>query len=267
MQKKSSRNPFIGVDVRAFVEGDPYVVKVVAALELWNYVQKGEHGLGIDGIAALAQIGTTKAKDVVAWMRERGWVGEERSFQKRTSYFLTIEKMVQYEAMEILVPKLPLEIQRLLQKDATRLFKKDATRPPKRRVATVRGTPRVPPNIKTIEGIEKRHKKADADHAYTEDFTIGWEAYGKKGSKWEAFLKWQKLGSGGGPDPDLLIKILEAIDWQSKTEQWNKEGGKFRKDFSGWLSGRRWEMEKPANFKPYTPDVPTGGPTVDKVKL
>lgn len=110
------------------------------------------------------------------------------------------------------------------------------------------------------ERVPAKKKKADQ---YTEDFEQAWGMY-DKGSKFEAFGHWQKLGTSG-PDADLFLKILESIEWQSKTEDWQKEGGKFRKDFCRWLKYKGWEISKPKDFKPAI--IPGQRKTIDGVQL
>lgn len=249
MKQRTEPDPFVSVNVRAFVEAeDPYELAVVTALVFWHWCQDEEDGLGVEGIAVLGKMGTTKAKAVAAALEKKGWIERSRTFQSRTRYRLTIPKMRHAEGMAILAAKLPKDIQRLIRTDATRLNDTVATRPSISRQASNRESPGVPPNNKTPEKRESKSKRRLRE--YTEDFEQAWGMY-DKGSKFEAFGEWNKLGTDG-PDADLFLRILEAVEWQSQTEKWNEEGGKFRKDFCRWLKFRGWELKKPENFKPAT---------------
>lgn len=68
-----------------------------------------------------------------------------------------------------------------------------------------------------------------------------WEAYPKKVSKGNA----EKAFYSIKPDDILLDTILKAIDAQSKSEQWQSDGGKYIPHPATWLNGKRWEDELP----------------------
>ena len=47
------------------------------------------------------------------------------------------------------------------------------------------------------------------------------------------------------PDEELLERMVTAIGQWKKTEQWNREGGRFIPLPATWLNQRRWEDELP----------------------
>ena len=63
--------------------------------------------------------------------------------------------------------------------------------------------------------------------------------YPKKKGKEQAFKAFVKLA----PNDELFRIILSAVDAQSKTDQWKKDGGQFIPMPSTWINGKRWEDE------------------------
>lgn len=64
-----------------------------------------------------------------------------------------------------------------------------------------------------------------------------WQAYPKKVGKGDAERKFAQVGKG------KLPLILAALEWQTKTPGWAKDGGKFIPHPSTWLHQHRWEDE------------------------
>lgn len=73
-------------------------------------------------------------------------------------------------------------------------------------------------------------------------FNIFWKVYPKKAAKPNAEKAFEKID----PDKSLLDAMLSAIAWQSQTEDWVKESGKFIPHPATWLNGRRWEDQPPS---------------------
>ena len=72
-------------------------------------------------------------------------------------------------------------------------------------------------------------------------FDTFWKAYPKKSGKGAAEKAFSKL-----PAPaSLLPKMLEAIELQKQSIQWQKENGQFIPNPSTWINQRRWEDELP----------------------
>lgn len=70
-------------------------------------------------------------------------------------------------------------------------------------------------------------------------FTRFWTAYPRKVSKETARKAFERLN----PDDDLLAAMIEAIERQKLSPQWQENGGKFIPHPATWLHGRRWEDE------------------------
>jgi hypothetical protein len=69
------------------------------------------------------------------------------------------------------------------------------------------------------------------------DFDTFWERYPKKVGKQQAVKAWKSLN----PDHRLLTTMIEAIEQQKKSEQWQKDSGKYIPHPATWLNGKRWE--------------------------
>ena len=65
-------------------------------------------------------------------------------------------------------------------------------------------------------------------------FADFWEAYPKKVGKGAAETSWKKL-------KPKLADVLTAIESQSASDQWRKDGGQFIPNPATWLNQRRWE--------------------------
>ena len=51
---------------------------------------------------------------------------------------------------------------------------------------------------------------------------------------------WEKLK----PDESLLSSIMNALEFQTNSVDWQKDGGKFVPYPATWLNKRRWEDEQ-----------------------
>jgi hypothetical protein len=79
-----------------------------------------------------------------------------------------------------------------------------------------------------------------------EGFNLFWKNYPRKEGKTNCIHWWRK----NKPPKELLTKMLKTLEWQVVSEQWTKEGGKFRPMPLTWLNGGRWDDEPPADNKP-----------------
>lgn len=80
-------------------------------------------------------------------------------------------------------------------------------------------------------------------NAMKERFEAFWGAYPRKVGKGAAEKAWGKIR----PSQKLLAEMLEAIDRAKRSEQWQREGGKYIPNPATWLNQRRWEDELPPN--------------------
>lgn len=105
----------------------------------------------------------------------------------------------------------------------------------------------------TAEGRKEgkgKERKEGKDASKEKSFDAFWSAYPRKISKAEALKAFEKLS----PDDQLLSDILESLERQKKTEQWQKDGGQFVPHASTWLNQRRWEDE----ISPSSKQEPSG---------
>jgi len=76
---------------------------------------------------------------------------------------------------------------------------------------------------------------------YFEDF---WYKYPKKVGKEAARKAWNKA------NPDI-IKVIDAINWQRETKQWQAEDGKYIPNPATYLNQGRWQDEAPVQAAPF----------------
>lgn len=106
------------------------------------------------------------------------------------------------------------------------------------------GTPPAHGSRTVIDTSETRQENhPPTPQGVGEDFAAFWAAYPRKVGKGHAMKAWTKAK----PPMDA---VLAALDWQTKSEDWTKEGGRFTPHPSTWLTGRRWEDEPLSETKP-----------------
>lgn len=86
---------------------------------------------------------------------------------------------------------------------------------------------------------EGKKENLSSKKSMPSDFMEFWKAYPKHQKRQDALKAWAKLS----PEPDLQETILNALEKQKATDQWQKSGGQFIPHASTWLNGRRWEDE------------------------
>ena len=101
------------------------------------------------------------------------------------------------------------------------------------------------------ENATHNNKKTNKNE-YTCACAQFWKAYPKKQDKAKAQKAFDKLR----PDQALLDQILAALEWQTRSADWTKDGGRFIPLASTYINGRRWEDEPPANTTATRPSVP-----------
>jgi chorismate mutase len=116
---------------------------------------------------------------------------------------------------------------------------------------------------KTVPREEKRReevKTPKAPKGADVRFEKFWAAYPKKDAKAPARKAFTKLN----PDDALLDRMLQALSWQSKREQWVKDGGKFIPLPASWLNAARWEDARASDIVVSGPTGPD--PELEKIK-
>lgn len=79
-------------------------------------------------------------------------------------------------------------------------------------------------------------KKETTLSEYSDEFKQFWAAYPNKTGKGGAYQSWKKQ------KPKIEL-VISALSWQSKTEAWTKENGRFCPMATTYLNQRRWEDE------------------------
>ena len=79
---------------------------------------------------------------------------------------------------------------------------------------------------------------------YSDDFLEFWKEYPKKVGKGDAFKKWKKAKLTNTDKTD----IMNALNWQKKSDRWRNDYGRFIPNPSTYISQRRWEDEPDLNF-------------------
>lgn len=94
------------------------------------------------------------------------------------------------------------------------------------------------------------HSSAKSQRLSDEDFAVFWKAYPRKESKVRA----RKAFAKADARLDMLLQALEA---QKQTGQWQSDGGRFIPYASTWLNQKRWEDDLPA--QPGNDSTPVDG--------
>ena len=126
------------------------------------------------------------------------------------------------------------------QKDASECTSQSA--PPVHKVDPP-GAQSAPHNIK--DNIDTRVSEDTLVCANNGGFEAFWTAYPKKKSKGQALSAWKKLK----PDSALQAMILEAIENQKRSPDWQKDKGQYIPYPATWLNAMAWEDEMPAEQK------------------
>lgn len=114
--------------------------------------------------------------------------------------------------------------------------------PPKSQAAPAQSPTQIPTN-KNIRNKEERNEEVypplPPRGAGVASFEKFWEAYPKKAGKGAARKSWERLN----PNTALVSCILSAVEKCKKTEQWQRDSGKFIPYPATWLNQERWEDE------------------------
>lgn len=95
-------------------------------------------------------------------------------------------------------------------------------------------------------------------------FARFWTAYPRKAGKGAAERAFQKCR----PDVRLLTAMLDALEAQKRSGQWQREDGRFIPHPATWLNQRRWEDEpEPPAAAPGNPDEPARRPVRYRLEL
>jgi hypothetical protein len=78
------------------------------------------------------------------------------------------------------------------------------------------------------------------------DFAAWWTAYPRKSGRPTALKSWLR------DKPDLVV-LMRALAWQTRSEQWTRDGGQFIPMPATYLNQRRYEDEPIAPMRHLSP--------------
>ena len=107
------------------------------------------------------------------------------------------------------------------------------------------------PKEKEKEKEKDNNNKKQKTNTCSPLFENFWKAYPKHINRKAAEKAFEKLK----PDDDLVQTMLDAIEKQKQTSQWQESGGQFIPYPASWINGRRWEDEVQGNVSPIKPVV------------
>jgi hypothetical protein len=90
-----------------------------------------------------------------------------------------------------------------------------------------------------VQESEESEKAKKQTLAAGGDFDEFWKVWPKKVKKAAARKAWDQL-NGNRPQINL---VLDAIRWQSKTDQWRKDDGRFIPYPATWINAEQWNDE------------------------
>ena len=90
---------------------------------------------------------------------------------------------------------------------------------------------------KTKNKKENKNKNENKDNKQNEAFEQFWIVYPRHEAKQTAQKAFTKLD----PDETLLQTMIQAVEKQKASPQWQENGGQFIPYPATWLNGRRWE--------------------------
>lgn len=114
--------------------------------------------------------------------------------------------------------------------------------------------------IPTIPNSTEQNQPSDAPQTLQETrFAEFWASYPKKIGKASCLKVWKKLK----PTTELHERIMIALESQKRSDQWQREGGRFIPNPLTWLNQGRWddepvEVSRRSAGKPSTMDVLAG---------
>lgn len=94
---------------------------------------------------------------------------------------------------------------------------------------------------------DQDRKPLARERAVPSGFENFWRAFPKRVGKGAALKAWARLK----PDPTVLAKMFDALEWQINQPGWRKDRGQYIPHPATWLNHRGWEDEP---FNPVGPE-------------
>lgn len=135
-------------------------------------------------------------------------------------------------------PKPPRHLWRRITAETQKLFafvRQDSRKVPEEVPPTRAGTrEEATANGKRLSAVATGNGNGSADR-----FDAFWAAYPRKEAKKAAEKIWARLK----PTPELLAQMLETLETQKNSAQWQRDGGQYIPHPSTWLNAGRWTDE------------------------
>ena len=106
--------------------------------------------------------------------------------------------------------------------------------------------PRLTALVSTGENTQSKVKETKVKEIHTHlsnSFNSFWESYPKKKSKGDAEKAFAKIN----PDEKLMAAMLAKIERGKKSEDWQKDNGKYIPHPATWLRAKGWDDEDTEN--------------------
>lgn len=103
--------------------------------------------------------------------------------------------------------------------------------------ADIGGQPRA--NAPVVGSRSRESRTVRWSSADDPGFVGFWTTYPRKTHKHAAWEVWRRLK----PSPELIQTILSALDRHTRSDQWQRDGGRYIPHPATWLNGKRWEDE------------------------
>lgn len=113
--------------------------------------------------------------------------------------------------------------------------------------------PNQPNTTNSTNRTEPTTPTGDAQALQERRFAEFWKAYPKKVGKASCLKAWKKMK----PTAELHDHIMAALEDQKRSEQWQREGGRFIPNPLTWLNQGRWDDE-PTEVRPGAAAKPSG---------
>lgn len=217
--------------------GPPAKAVLIALADMAN--DEGYCWPSLERLCERTCFGRTAVINAIAWLEAHGIVRPSRSTGRSTTYWVEPEK---FTAEAVDNPVNPSASHTGTAGKPVRHA--DRTRPPRgpdpsaRRTLIVKNrqepkAPQPPANA----GGERDATQMPAERATGHGgFEAFWRAYPRKTGEMRARRQWARLN----PNPALQMRMLAAVEAQTRCEQWNRDGGRWVPMPSTWLHGERW---------------------------
>jgi phage replication O-like protein O len=184
--------------------------------------------------------GWRKTEDMIALTTFQAFTGIKKSNVVRALKRLESKRVITVKR----VPKTSMIIKNDNEYGLTYSFQKnyEEWRPLSKKIIVIKNDNASLSSLSTSKDNSSKDKSIYAQSEtkkHMESFNAFWKIYPRKVAKEPARKAWLKIT----PEAELVCRILSAVEAQSKTADWLKEGGNFIPYPASWLNAKRWEDE------------------------